>query len=139
MIYSCVVWNFSTRSGFYVRKHFENFESENVTQMFTFLLPGQRKILPRVDMWAEKINLIFIKWFSTLLHEWLYFHFVNVCNAKSWNCLTKMIQKIRKRMSRLQKIDLAIIGQTLLRNQSIGKNGRNWTKQKLPRFYKTWR
>ena len=105
------------------------------------LLPGRRKILPRVDMLAEKwnkIDLIFIEWSSTLLYELLYFHFVNVCNAKSWNCLTKMIKKIRKRMSPFQKIDLAKIGQTLLRNQSIGKNGQNWTKQKLPRFNKTW-
>ena len=87
--------------------------------------------------WKNRFDLI--KWFSTLLHELLYFHFVNVCNAKSWNCLTKMIKKKRKRMSRLRKIDLAIIGQTLLRNQSIGKNGQNWKRQKFPRFDKTWR
>ena len=48
-----------------MRKHFENLELENVTQMsnqlIMFLLPGLRKILPRVDMWAEKIDLIFVK------------------------------------------------------------------------------
>ena len=145
MIYSCVVWNFSTRSGFYARKHFENLELENVTQMsnqlIMFLLPGLRKILPHVDMWAEKKKYI---WFlfndlQLFFYEFLYFHFVNVCNAKSWNCSTKMIKKKRKRMSRLRKIDLAIIGQTLLRNQSIGKNGQNWKRQKFPRFDKTWR
>ena len=81
--------------------------------------------------WAEKNSpsrwyvgwkkLIFINWSSTLLYELLYFHFVNVCNAKSWNCLTKMIKKKSKRISRLWKIDLAIIGQTLLRINQLVK------------------
>ena len=105
-------------------------------QLFTFLLPGQRKILPRVDMWAEKKDLIFIKWFSTLLHELLYFHFVNVCNAKSWNCLTKMIQKIRKRMSRLQKIDLAIIEQHCWEINQLVKMAEIERSKNFPGFIK---
>ena len=70
-----------------MRIFFEHLELENVTQMFTFFLPGQRKILPRVDMWAEKNR------FDWFYYELLYFYFVNVCNAKSWNCSTKMIEK----------------------------------------------
>ena len=39
-------------------------------------------------------------------------------------------------MSRLQKIDLAIIGQTLLRNQSIGKNGQIEGSKNFPPLIK---